>query len=114
MILLLVIGALLVFLVRKLRSRTWDRLGRLSLTTLVGTFDVQVVLGLIMLAGGRRPDGIGLHLTWMLAAAAVLHATSVIQRRRRERAGFGTPLLGVALALALVVIGTLAIGRSLV
>lgn len=80
----------------------------------MGAFDLQVVLGLILLAGGRRPDGIGWHLASMVAAAGVLHAASVVQRRREERAGHGGPFLAVALALALVVLGIAAIGRGVV
>lgn len=108
------IGALLVFLVRKLGGATWGRSGRRLLATLTGLFDAQVVLGLIMLAGGRRPGGIGLHLAWMLVATSILHVTSVVQRRRAERAGFGVPLLGVALTLILAALGITAIGRGLV
>lgn len=114
LILLLGIVTLLVFLARRLRGGTWGRSGRLLLATLTGAFDLQVVLGLILLAGGRRPDGIAWHLAWMVAAAGSLHAASVVQRRRGARAGHGGPLVAVALALALVVLGVAAIGRSVV
>lgn len=82
------------------------------LGTLVGLFDLQVLLGVALVAGGRRPPGVWVHLAWMAAAAVVLHLTSARQRRRGARAGYGAPLLGVALALVLTLMGIVALGRA--
>jgi hypothetical protein len=49
----------------------------------------------------------------MLTAAAVIHVVSARQKRRLPR-NHGLPLVGVALTLALIVVGILAIGRPIV
>ena len=82
------------------------------LTAFVGFLDVQILLGLALVIGGRRPAAVWGHLAVMLTAAAVIHVVSKRQKRR-SAGGHGLPLVGVAVTLALIVVGILAIGRPI-
>jgi hypothetical protein len=78
----------------------------------VGLLDLQILLGLIMVAMGRYyPRLIG-HIVMMLVAAAVTHVLLVVNRKR-SNPGYLLPLIAVALALALIAGGLMAIGRGL-
>ena len=78
-----------------------------------GLLHLQLVLGVAVLF--TRPFGtmvIG-HIFTMLAAAAVAHfTTAVVRRRPKEARSYGPHLVGGALAMALIVLGILAIGRG--
>ncbi len=76
-----------------------------------GLLDLQILLGLIMVAMGRYyPRLIG-HIVMMVLAAAVTHALLVINRKR-PTPGYVLPLVAVLVALALIVGGIMAIGRG--
>lgn len=81
----------------------------------VGLLDLQVLVGIAMLA--TRPFQarfIG-HFTMMILALAVAHAAGVAFRRRpAERQVGGALMAGALLALVLLVGGILAIGRPIV
>jgi len=81
----------------------------------VGLLDLQVLVGLVVLATRPfEPRFIG-HFTMMLLALAVAHAAGVgFRRRPPERQLGGALMAGALLALVLVVGGILAIGRPLV
>ncbi|HUP01471.1 MAG TPA: hypothetical protein VM737_08130 [Gemmatimonadota bacterium] len=102
--------ALAWFLYGWLRGTPFARPAPVFLATLIGLVDLQVVLGLVLYLGGRTAPGIIGHLALMLGAAVVLHLASLL--RRRQAGGFGLPLAGTALAMALIVLGILAIGRA--
>lgn len=77
-----------------------------------GLLDLQIVLGLIMVAMGRYyPRLIG-HIVMMLVAAVLTHVLLVVNRKR-PTPGYVLPLIAVALALALIAGGLMAIGRGL-
>lgn len=81
----------------------------------VGTLHLQLLLGLALVVGGIWYGALMGHLTLMLVAAVV--ATVALVRARRaadERRALGVRLGGVAVALLCVVLGILAIGRSVV
>ena len=76
-----------------------------------GLLDLQVLLGLVMVAMGRYyPRLIG-HIVLMVLAAGVTHALLVINRKR-PNPGYLLPLIAVVAALVLIVGGILAIGRG--
>ncbi len=78
----------------------------------VGLLDLQILLGIIMVAMGRYyPRLIG-HIVMMLVAAAITHVLLVVNRKR-PNPGYLLPLIAVALALALIAGGLMAIGRGL-
>ncbi|HEY7471063.1 MAG TPA: hypothetical protein VIE68_01825 [Gemmatimonadota bacterium] len=97
----------------KLAGRAFARPAPALLAGFVGFLDVQVLLGLTLLIGGRRPPGIWGHVSCMVLAAIAIHAVAKTHGRRPRPAGYGLPLFGVALSLALIVLGILAIGRSI-
>jgi heme A synthase len=76
-----------------------------------GTLDLQVLLGLTMVAMGKfYPQLIG-HLSMMLLAAVLVHAMQIVNRKRPQPR-HQLPLIGVAGALVLILGGIMAIGRS--
>lgn len=101
-------------LVGLIARRGEDRPGRVLGLIFVGSLDLQVVLGLLLLvARGFYPQLIG-HVFLMLLAVGLGHATSVIGRRR-VAAGTSPHIVavtGYAAALAAIVLGILAIGRD--
>jgi hypothetical protein len=63
--------------------------------------------------GGLFPDAVAGHLVLMVLAAAAAHGSSILARRSPDdRRALVLRLAGVALSLALIVTGILAIGRS--
>lgn len=112
--LVLLSGAVAVawFLYAWLAGRGFDRPGRIVLAAFTGLLDLQVVLGLALLVGGRRTPGIGAHVGFMVLAVVVAHVTSGVARRRPERARAVLPLAGTILALTVLAAGILAIRPS--
>jgi hypothetical protein len=105
------LGYAILSLVRK---RAWDRPGRILLATFVGTMDIQVLLGLILVFVRDFYPALWGHLSLMILAAAVGHATSVIAKRRPPDAqSHAVAALGSAGALILILGGIAAIGRPI-
>jgi uncharacterized membrane protein YphA (DoxX/SURF4 family) len=77
----------------------------------VGLLDLQALMGIVLLVGRHRPAAIWGHVACMILALILAHA---MKKSSRTQAGYGRPLLGVAGALALIVVGILAIGRAIV
>ena len=97
----------------KVRNRPFDGLAPALLAGFTGLLDVQVLLGLSLLIGGRRPPVIWGHVACMVLAAIAIHSVVKAHRRRPRPTEYGLPLFGVALALTLIVLGILAIGRPI-
>lgn len=102
--------ALAWFVWGKAAGRPFTRPAPALLAVFIGLFDIQILLGLALLIGGRRPPGIWGHVALMLSAAVFVH---VINKRGKREEGCGLPLLGVAGALALILVGILSIGRPI-
>lgn len=105
--------ALVWFAYGKLAGRPFVRPSPALLAGFIGFLDVQILLGIALVLGGRRPAAVWGHLAVMLTAAVVIHVVSARHKHRVQPAGHGLPLLGVAAALALVLVGILAIGRPI-
>lgn len=89
------------------------RVARNLSTTFAGLLDVQVVIGIALVMGGIFPDAVTGHLILMVFAVVVTHGAFLIgQQLANERRELGMRLLGIVLALALIVVGIMAIGRS--
>lgn len=114
---LVLLAGLLVFvytLIAALRSRPWDRTGRVLLSVFVGVLDLQILLGVLLIFVWRFYPALWGHLTMMVIAAAVAHMAAVVNRRRPvERRSQMTAALGAAGALILVIAGIAAIQRSI-
>lgn len=90
-----------------------ERTARIIGSAFAGLIDLQAVLGLIMVALGLFYSALIGHIFMMIAAAVVAHVAMVFGRSSENVArGNAVRLLGVAMALALIIGGILAIGRS--
>ena len=107
--------AALVALAIALAARRPVAAGRGLAAAFAGLLDLQILLGIGLVIAGVFYGALMGHLVLMVAAAVAAHATSVMARRATdERRATTTRLLGVAVALACIVGGILAIGRSVV
>jgi vacuolar-type H+-ATPase subunit I/STV1 len=111
LVLLAGLVALAYFVMGLTTKRPVDKGVRILGAAFTGLLDLQVLLGIIMVAMGRYyPRLIG-HIVMMVAAAGVTHALLVINRKR-PNPGYLLPLIAVAAALVLIVGGIMAIGRG--
>ncbi|HVG63729.1 MAG TPA: hypothetical protein VNA24_34510 [Hyalangium sp.] len=112
LVLLVGFAALVYFLSGLMTKRPVDKGVRILGSSFVGLLDLQVLLGIIMVAMGRfYPQLIG-HIVMMVLAAAETHVLLVLNRKR-PNPGYLLPLIAVAVALALIAGGIMAIGRGL-
>lgn len=89
------------------------RTARTLSTIFAGVLDLQIVLGIGLVMGGMFADEVTGHLILMVFAAVVTHAAFIIgQHSSSERRELGIRLGGIAVAVALIVVGIMAIGRS--
>lgn len=101
-------------LVAMLRSRPWDRPGRILLMSFVGLLDLQVLIGLILVFVRMFYPALWGHLVMMILAAVVAHIASAINKRRPLAArSHLVAVLGTAGALILIIGGITAIGRPI-
>jgi vacuolar-type H+-ATPase subunit I/STV1 len=111
LVLLAGLVALAYFVMGLTTKRPVDKGVRILGAAFTGLLDLQVLLGIVMVAMGRYyPRLIG-HIVMMVAAAGVTHALLVINRKR-PTPGYLLPLIAVAAALVLIVGGIMAIGRG--
>jgi hypothetical protein len=89
-----------------------QRAARVVGATFVGLLDLQFLLGLGLLALGRYTPRVMGHVVLMLLAVVVAHVTHVLARKR-EGGTYTWRLVGALVALVLVTLGVLSIGRSL-
>ena len=94
----------------KASGRPFTRPAPTLLAAFIGFLDIQALLGLVLLIGGHRPPEIWGHVVLMIAAVAFAHG---MNKRRKRAPGYGAPLLAVAGALVLIVVGILSIGRPI-
>jgi hypothetical protein len=112
LVLLVGLAALVYFLSGLATKRPVDKGVRILGAAFTGLLDLQVLLGLIMVAMGRfYPQLIG-HIVMMVLAAVETHVLMVMNRKR-SNPGYLLPLIAVAVALALIAGGIMAIGRGL-
>jgi hypothetical protein len=112
LVLLVGLAALIYFLSGLATKRPVDKGVRILGSAFTGLLDLQVLLGIIMVAMGRfYPQLIG-HIVMMLLAAAVTHVL-LVMNRKRATPGYVLPLIAVAVALAFIAGGIMAIGRGL-
>lgn len=86
---------------------------RASMAVFAGALDLQVLIGLGLLFVRPFYGALIGHIVMLFAAAGVVHALSVYARRQADaRRAHAVALAGVALALALIVGGIMAIRSS--
>lgn len=112
LVLLVGLVALAYFVSGLATKRPVDKAVRILGSAFTGLLDLQVLLGIIMVAMGRYyPRLIG-HIVMMILAVAVTHVL-LVKNRKRSNPGYVLPLIAVAVALALIAGGIMAIGRGL-
>lgn len=113
LVLLAGVVALVVTALGVLGRRPFERPSRISLAAFSGLMDLQVLLGIAMLALGCFYGALVGHLMMMLLAAVAVHGTSVYARKQADgQRAHTVALVGVVLGLALIAGGIGAIGRS--
>jgi hypothetical protein len=113
LVLLAAVVALVVQAMGLFGRRPYDRPSRLSMAAFTGLLDLQVLLGIALVALGCFYGPLMGHLMMMLLAAAAAHGCSVFARKQADgRRAHTVALVGVVLALLLIVVGIGAIGRS--
>jgi hypothetical protein len=85
---------------------------RISTAAFLGLLDLQIVLGLILASMGVFYAALAGHFITMLVAAGVGHATSLYARRSGGEKADQIRLIGLSITLLLIVLGIVAIGRS--
>lgn len=111
LVLLVGLAALVYFATGLATKRPVTKAVRILGSAFAGLLDLQITLGIIMVAmGWYYPALIG-HIVMMLLAAGVTHALLVVNRKRPEP-GYLLPLIAVVAAFVLIIGGIMAIGRS--
>lgn len=113
LVLLAAAVALAVLLHGSLTRRPYDKRSRVAFAIFTGVLDIQVLLGIVLVALGRfYPSLIG-HIMMMLLAAAAAHGASVLARKQEDhRKAHTLGLFGMVAALVLIAGGIMAIGRG--
>jgi hypothetical protein len=113
LVLLAAVVALVVQAMGVFGRREYGRPSRISMAAFTGLLDLQIVLGIAMVALGCFYGALMGHLMMMVLAAGAAHGCSVFARRQADaRRAHTVSLVGVVLALAIIVGGIGAIGRS--
>ena len=96
-------------------GRTYDKTIRILASSFVGTIHLQILLGLALLFSGRFQPALTGHIFMMVfAAAAAQIPVSVMRRRPEERKSYLPHGIGALVALGMIAVGILAIGRPIV
>ena len=111
LVLLAGLVALAYFVSGLATKRPVDKGVRILGSIFTGLLDLQVALGLIMVAMGRYYPALIGHIVMMLLAAMATHVLLVVNRKR-PNPGYVLPLIAVLVALALIAGGIMAIGRG--
>jgi heme A synthase len=101
-------------LISVVTRRPYDRGLRVSAASFAGLLHLQVLLGFVLLVSGRFYPALIGHIFMMLAAAVAAQVPLSVMRRRRPEDRTAMPhLVGTLVALALIWMGVLSIGRGL-
>ena len=114
--LILLVGVLAVayFAIAISRGREATRGDRTLMSVYVGLLDLQLLLGVGLIATGIFYPALSGHLLTMILAIALAHATSAMSRKPGDAArSHKLRLAGVAGSLLLILAGIAAIGRGI-
>lgn len=111
LVLLVGVAALVYFAIGLATKRPVTKTVRILGSAFVGLLDLQVLLGLAMVAMGfYYPKLIG-HIVMMLLAVGLTHVLLVVNRKRAQP-GYLLPFIAVLSALVLIIGGIMAISRG--
>ena len=112
-LILLVAVAALLTLAYSVSTGRMEGVARKFSSVFLGLLDLQIVLGISLMMGGIFPDAVTGHLILMVFAVLVTHGAFLIgQQLASVRIELAVRLGGIIVALALIVVGVMAIGRS--
>lgn len=115
LVLLVAVVALAVHLHGRIAGRPYTGAARTSGALFVGLLDLQIVVGLVLLAVWPFHGALIGHIVMMVLAAAAAHGLRVWARRSAaDPERYTRAALAVVVPLVLIVGGILAIGRSVV
>ncbi|HEU0052386.1 MAG TPA: hypothetical protein VFQ39_04380 [Longimicrobium sp.] len=113
LVLLAAVAAIVVLASGLISGRPYGRPARIATAVFTGLLDLQILLGIGMVAMGRFYPSLLGHITLMVLAAILAHALSVAGRKAPDaKRGHSLALIGVVSALVLIVLGIGAIGRG--
>lgn len=114
LVLLLAVVAIAYHVYGLATRRAVDRAARITGTAFIGALDLQIVLGLVLMASGIYYGALIGHLVMMVLAAVAAHVGSATGKRASDPRRYYTAMLtGIGVAIVLIVLGISAIGRSL-
>ena len=112
-LILLVAVAALLTLAYSVSTGRLESVARKFSSVFLGLLDLQIVLGISLMMGGIFPDAVTGHLILMVFAVLVTHGAFLIgQQLATVRSELAVRLGGIIVALALIVVGIMAIGRT--
>jgi cytochrome bd-type quinol oxidase subunit 1 len=113
LVLLAALVALVILLAGWTGRKPWTKGARIATAAFTGLLDLQVLVGIVLVATGVYYPRLMGHITLMVLAAVFAHGLGVAARRAADdRRRYGLALAGVALALVLMLAGIAAIGRT--
>jgi hypothetical protein len=86
--------------------------GRIVMSAFVGLLDLQILLGIVLVAMGDFYPALVGHIMTMVIAAVVAHGSSVYAKRSGSGRADQIRLAGVVVTLILIAVGIHAIGRA--
>ena len=79
------------------------------------SMDLTLFLGVAVLFSGRFYPAVGTHIVIMIFATLVAHVVPMVMRKREpEERSIMPYLVATGISLALVVVGTVALGRAII
>lgn len=94
--------------------RPVDRAARGTAGAFAGALDLQILLGVALMASGIFYGALMGHLMMMVLAAVAAHGGILVAKKAVEpRRYYTATLAGMVVAIVLIVLGVSAIGRSL-
>ena len=113
LVLLAGIAALLYFAYAGFANKGNRKTGRSIGAAFCGLLDLQIVLGLVLVATGLFYGALMGHLFMMIIAAVVSHGAMVLGRNQEDESkGNKVRFAGVLVTLLLIVAGIMSIGRD--
>jgi hypothetical protein len=86
--------------------------GRVVMSAFVGLLDLQILLGILLVALGDFYPALVGHIITMVVAALVAHGSAVYAKRSGGGRADQIRLAGVVITLVLIAVGIHAIGRA--
>lgn len=113
LVLLAAVAAIVVLAWGWAARQPFGKPARIASAAFGGLLDLQIVLGLLMVALGLFYPSLMGHMTMMLLAAVSAHGLSVLARKQADpRRAHSMALIGVVLALLFIYLGIGSIGRG--